>query len=111
MTANAVAQLSVQLRAEKDTFLLYESIRVAIGIRNFSGRTIQLENSGDRSWLSFMVVSESGNLVDSVGKPDTQEPVLIPGGETVSRTIDILPLYNRKNYFYFSQASFTINNR
>ncbi len=110
LTANAVAQLSVQLRVEKDTFLLYESIRVAVGIRNFSGRTIELENSGDRSWLSFMVVSESGNLMDSVGKLDTQEPVLIPSGETVSRTVDILPLYDlRERGTYQVQAVVTVN--
>ncbi len=110
LTANAVAQLSVQLRVEKDTFLLYESIRVAVGIRNFSGRTIELENSGDRSWLSFMVVSESGDLMNSVGKLDTQEPVLIPGGETVSRTVDILPLYDlRERGTYQVQAVVSVN--
>jgi len=61
----ASAQLSVQIRAPKDTFLVYESIPVTISIRNYSGRTIQLENTGVTSWLKFQVTDEQNQFVEA----------------------------------------------
>jgi hypothetical protein len=110
LAADTRGQLSVQLRAENDTYLLYESIPVAVGVRNGSGRTVEMETSGGQPWLSFLVTDGSDSLVGSVGQLQVGESVLIPPGQTVSRTIDILPLYDlRTRGSYRVQAMINVN--
>src|SRR5436189_2765400 len=91
--ASANAQLAVQIRCEKDTFLLYEPIPVVVSIRNYSGRTIQLEGGEQKPWLGFVVADEADSLVKAVGQTPAGAAVLIPPGQSVSHTIDLLPLY------------------
>lgn len=101
LTADLHAQLSIQLQAEKDFYLLYESIPVVVSLRNLSGRTIQLDGSAERSWLNFLVHEQSGAAVRATGQVNTSETVLIPPGQTVNRAVDIVPLFelrSRGNY-------------
>src|SRR5438093_6219757 len=91
---NARAQLSVQVRCERDTFLLYESIPVAVAIRNFSGRAIQIEDSDGKPWLGFIVTDEAGSLVTKVGELPSHQSALVPPGQTITRTVDLFPLYD-----------------
>ncbi len=100
-TGDLRAQLSVQLRSEKNFFLLYESIPLVVSLQNNSGRTIQLDGSTERSWLTFSVNEQNGGTIRAVGRVNTAQTVLIPAGQTVNRTVDILPLYElraRGNY-------------
>lgn len=102
------AQISVQLRVDKEFFLLYEAIPVVVSLHNMSGRTIQLEGTTERSWLNFNVVEENGTAVRVLGRLNTEQTVLIPSGQTVSRTVDLLPLYElrtRGNYRVEAQVS------
>src|SRR5689334_14843976 len=89
---SAVAQIEVQVRSAKENFLVYESLPVTVSVRNYSGRTIQLEDTADKPWLGFLVTSEGNSLVPAQAKLGGGEPVLIPAGQTISRTIDLLPL-------------------
>jgi len=110
LAAAADAQLEVQVREQKDTYLVYEPIPLVVSIRNYSGRTIQLEDTGEHSWLGFIVAGQAGDYIPGVGKLETQEPVLIPPDETVSRTVDILPLYDlREEGAYRVQATVDFN--
>ena len=93
----AAAPLSVQLRCAKETFLVYEAIPVTVTIQNYTGRPIQLADSDDRSWLSFIVVDDANQMVRQIGFPDTREPLVIPPGQAVSQTIDLLPLYELRD--------------
>jgi hypothetical protein len=101
LAGQAQAQLAVQVKVEKETFLVYEPIPVTVSIRNFSGRTMELTGEAGKPWLSFLVLDESGGIVPSVGKPKLDGSALIAAGQTVSRTIDLLPQYDiraRGNY-------------
>lgn len=93
----AWAQLAIQLRLAKDSFLVYESLPVTVSIRNFSGRTIQLENAGESSWLNLMVTDENNALVPVTAKLNTSGAVLVPAGETISHRIDLLPLFQLRS--------------
>jgi hypothetical protein len=90
----ASAQLSVQLRMQRETFLRYESVPVTVSIRNFSGRPVQLRDSESRPWLDFVVADERGGLIGAVGKRAGEEPLAIAAGQTLIRTIDLLPIYD-----------------
>src|ERR1043165_8993746 len=94
IAGQAQAQLSVQVKPEKETFLVYESIPLTVQVRNYSGRTIELMGEADKPWLSFVVADESGSMMPAIAAPKADEPVLIAPGQTVSRTIDLLPLYD-----------------
>jgi hypothetical protein len=99
------APLTVQVRSAKDTFLVYEAIPVTVSIHNYSSRSLQLEESNQESWLDFVVLDENNSIVHALGHPVFGQPVLIPPGETVSQTIDVLPLYElRERGAYRIQA-------
>jgi hypothetical protein len=101
IASQSQAQLAVQVKAEKETFLVYEPIPITVSIRNFSGRTIELAGEADRPWLSFLVLDESDGIVPAVVGPKPEGSTLIASGQTVSQTIDLLPLYDiraRGNY-------------
>lgn len=106
----ARAQVAVQLQTEKDTFLLYEAIPVEIRLHNISGRPIQLEGAKEHSWLTFVLNERNGGAVDNIGRLDTDTPVLIPAGETVSRRVNLLPLCDlRSRGSYRVQAQINVN--
>ena len=90
-------QLTVSVRMPKETFLLYEPIPVIVGLRNLSGRTLQLVGSKETPWLSFVVADERGSAVNAVGAFATEETVLIPPGQSLTRTVDVLPLYELRS--------------
>lgn len=94
----ASAQISVRLQTEKDFFLLYEAIPVVVSLHNMAGRTIQLEGATDQPWLTFRVTDEHGTAVQAAGRLSANEPVLVPAGKTVSRTVDLLPLYELRSH-------------
>lgn len=101
----AHAQLSVQLRADKDVFLLYESIPLSISLRNNTGRNVELLGGDADGWLDFIVTDEAGRMMKGHGGVRTEGNVLIPATQTLNRKIDVLPLYNiRQRGTYRVQA-------
>jgi len=90
----ARAQLSVQIRCDRDTFLLHESIPIDVAIRNYSGRTVQLEDGDGAPWLGFHITDTAGSLVKKVGDSPPPQSALVPPGQTVMRTVDLFPLYD-----------------
>jgi hypothetical protein len=107
-TPGTRAQLRVKLSAEQDIFLLYEAIPVTLEIQNFSGRTVELAGEGGKTWLNFVVTDEHSNIIPPTKESMPNETLLIPAGETVSRSVDLLPLYElRQRGFFKAQAYVT----
>ncbi len=88
------AQLSVQLKSERDTLMLFESIPVGVSIHNFSGHTIELTTQGQSSWLNFSITDEAGASLSPVGDPLMREPATILPGRTVEITVNLLTHYD-----------------
>jgi hypothetical protein len=88
------AQLSVQLKMERDTLILFESIPVVVNVHNFSGHRIELTNQGQSSWLNFAITDEAGASLSPVGEPLLPESATIPPGRTVEITVNLLPHYD-----------------
>jgi hypothetical protein len=109
---NLQAQIAVQVRLPQENFLVFEPLPVQVSIRNYSGRTIQLENTDDQPWLRFTVAREDNSLVPAIVNLDTREPVLVPAGQAVMRTVDLLPLFEiRERGRYRVQAAVTVAGR
>jgi hypothetical protein len=91
---SARAQISVQLRMERDTLMLFESIPVIVTVRNFSGHTIDLANQGEAPWLNFLITDVAGATISPVGNRPAPDPVKIAPGRTVSVAANLLPHYD-----------------
>jgi hypothetical protein len=90
----AQAQISVQLTIERDALMLFESIPVVANVHNFSGRTIELADDDQTSWLNFLVSDEAGATISPVGNKLAFDPVKIAPGITVRITFDLLTHYD-----------------
>ena len=88
------AQLSVQIKMERDALMLFESIPVVVSIHNFSGRAVELTNPGQSAWLNFTITDEAGASLAPVGNPLTTGPATIAAGRTVEMTEDLLTHYD-----------------
>ena len=88
------AQVSVQVTMERESLMLFEAIPVTVNVHNFSGRTIELGDDNQASWLGFLVSDEAGSTISPVGKPLTFDPVKIAPGRTASITANLLPYYD-----------------
>jgi len=109
VTGELGAQLNVRLQAEKDFYLLYEAIPLLVSLQNHSGRTLHLEGSTEESWLTFSVHDQNGGIVRPAGRVNTADTVLIPAGQTIQRTVDILPLFElRSRGSYSVQAQVNV---
>src|SRR5271169_6315179 len=86
VSLSACAQLSVQIKMDRDALLLFESIPVIVNIRNFSGRTVELTNREGAPWLNFLINDEAGASISPVGGQFVSESTKIAPGNTVSLT-------------------------
>ncbi len=86
----------IQLRArmDRDTFLLYESLPVVVSIRNQTGQAISLDRNDGHSPLSFVITDGVGSLVQQLGALLSDELLTVAPGETVTRSVNLLPLYD-----------------
>ncbi len=96
------AQVSVQVKMERDTFILFESIPVVVTIRNFSGRTIELANQGETHWLSFLITDEAGASLSPVGDALTTEPIQIEPGRAQSISVNLLTHFDLRQRGVFT---------
>ncbi|MGO9245329.1 MAG: hypothetical protein ACLPT4_05640 [Verrucomicrobiia bacterium] len=96
------AQISVQVKMERDTFILFESIPVAVTIHNFSGHTIDLANQGQTHWLSFLITDEAGANLSPVGNALTTEPIQIEPGRAQSISVNLLTHFDLRQRGVFT---------
>lgn len=116
----AEAQISVQMKPEKKIFVAYEPLNMIVSITNRAGRDVVLSgpSGSSGSWLSFEVSDSKGYLV-SPKRVINFEPVIIPAGQTLQRTIPInraYPMARKGQYkirgnVYFPQLQKYFNSR
>jgi hypothetical protein len=100
--AGVHAQISVQMKMERDTLIVFESIPAVVTIRNFSGRTIALANQGETHWLNFLVTDEAGASLSSVGDTFVTEPIEIEPGRTQSISVNLLTHFDLRQRGVFT---------
>ena len=101
-TTAAHAQLRLELKLRRHTFLPYEPVEVVLTITNFAGRDVVFENQGDRQWLDFELTAAPNSAAVARGEEegvplppvaaDLHLPaLLVPAGGSVKRSFDIGP--------------------
>jgi hypothetical protein len=93
LTGVTAEPLGVQIRFDNDTYLIYEAIQATVSIHNYSGREIQFDEGDQSSSLNFVVTTENSRMIRNLARPALGASVTIPPGQTVSQTINLLPLY------------------
>ena len=88
----AYSQVAVRLEMSKPSFILNEPVNATVFITNHAGRELVLRGSGMHPWLSFYLTS-SGRVVP-LARHVNYKPVVIPAGQTVSRTVSVSSSYS-----------------
>lgn len=85
------AEIRVSIECDRANYLLYAPVVVRVIIQNITEQDIILQ-SGDESWLSFVVLRTDGFAV----RPDQKiisPPLMVKAGETKSVVMDLTPHY------------------
>ena len=104
------AQLDVTMDIKRHFFMLYEPIVATVTVKNLSGRDITLADSPTQSWFGFQINRGDGGLVPPLNPDYRLEPLTIPMGQTVKRSVILntlfpvheLGLYRVRAAIYFS---------
>jgi hypothetical protein len=89
----AEAQVKVDLRLPRRSFLSGESLPLTVSITNLSGNSLTFQGDSTQPWIDFMVNSTRGVPLTPVARPRFGA-IQIPSGKTLSRTIDLTSLFS-----------------
>jgi hypothetical protein len=93
LSGEAMAQIKVELSIKRRLFLVYEPIIATVAVTNLAGRDIVLEDKGVHRWFGFTIVTGEGGIVSPINVNYGIDPLLIPAGATVRRSVNLTPLY------------------
>ncbi|HWL51296.1 MAG TPA: hypothetical protein VNQ90_02605 [Chthoniobacteraceae bacterium] len=94
----AQAQVQVGLEIKRRLFVAYEPVVATVTIRNMSGRDLPLADEGSTPWFGFQVVRDDGRPVGPFANSYQLEPLIIPAGQTVRRSVTLNTLYPINDY-------------
>jgi hypothetical protein len=90
---NAQAQIQVNLEIKRRFFMLYEPIVANVTIKNLAGRDLTLADTEMQSWFGFQINRADGQLVPPLNPDYKLNPLTIPMGATVKRSIILNSLF------------------
>ncbi|MFC5050720.1 hypothetical protein ACFPK9_08845 [Rubritalea spongiae] len=82
LSPNLFAQITVHTKPSREAYLSYEPIDIQVTITNQAGRPLTLRNTGNNSWIEFVVKNQSGRVVGQVAAT-AYAGTTIPTGETI----------------------------
>ncbi len=92
-TGSLQAQVQVDLKLKRLQYIAYEPLMATLEITNLAGRDIELRNDRGQDWFGFEVMAAEERPVGPSRKVAPEAPLNIPAGQTVSRKINLSPLY------------------
>jgi hypothetical protein len=91
--SDAAAQIKVDLALPRSLFIRYEPVVATVTITNLTGGNLQLADVENHKWFSFHIENADGQLVPPYNVDYNLDPVEIPSGASIKRSVDITPLY------------------
>ena len=86
------AQVEVSTEIKRRIFIRGEAVEAKVTIRNLAGRDLTLRDVPGAQWFGFEIV-QGDTPIAPRNLNYRNEPVTIPTGESITRTVDLLPLY------------------
>lgn len=83
----ARGQVAVRLQMNKSNYILNEAVTATIHITNHAGRQLVLKKENGRPWLTFNISSRGRSVPPA--RAVNYGAVIIPSGQTVSRSISL----------------------
>jgi hypothetical protein len=90
---SASAQIQLELKLSRLQYIAYEPLTVHLALTNLAGRDVELRNENGQTWLGFEVLGSEGESVGSISA-NTELPLKVEAGKTVTRKINLTPLYS-----------------
>jgi len=87
------AQVQVDIGFKRTLYMRYEPIICTVTITNLSARTLELADTLQEKWFSFQIENTDGRLLPPLNMSYTNQPVQIPAGQKLTRSINLTPLY------------------
>jgi hypothetical protein len=93
LAVSARAQIQIDLKLPRLQYVAYEPVVAKLTITNLAGRDIDLHDGKGQTWFGFEITGREGQPISSVGLNKNEIPLNIPAGKTVTRKINLTPLY------------------
>ncbi len=104
-SATATAQVQVDIKFRRTLYMMYEPLICTVTIKNMSGRTLDLTDTQRDKWFGFQIQSTDGRPVAPMNTGYQNEPVRIEAGKTLTRAINLTPLFPFEFGTYRVQAA------
>lgn len=95
---NAQAQIEIRLSFKRHFYMAYEPVLATVSIRNLAGRDLPLADAPGIPWFGFQVMRGDSLPVPPLAADYKMEPIIIPAGETVERTVNLNSLFPLSEY-------------
>ncbi len=92
-TAVAHAQLQVELKLSRRSFILFEPLIATVTVTNNAGRDVELADDQNMQWFNIEVSKMGGALVPPYDPDYKLHPLLLPAGKSLQKRIDVTPLF------------------
>lgn len=87
------AQVQVDIGFKRSLYMRYEPIICTVTVTNLTGRTLELADTPQEKWFSFQIENTDGRLLPPLNLAYSNQPVEIPAGQKLTRSINLTPLY------------------
>ena len=87
------AQVQVDIKLDRNLFILGEVIPVTVVVTNLTGNDLDLVDSGINKWFGFDVESADGRPLPPRDGDYVNPPVQLGSGQKITRTVNITPLF------------------
>ncbi len=89
----ARAQVQIDVKLSRHTYILYEPVIATISITNLAGKDLLFEDTDGKQWFNVEVMTLEGNILPPRDPDYKLHPLTVPAGQTLRRKIDIGPLF------------------
>ena len=90
---DARAQVEMEIRFSRHSYILYEPVIATVEITNVAGRDLEFEDVPGKQWFNVEITTLDGDLLPPTNPDYKLRPLTVPAGQTVSRKIDLTPLF------------------
>lgn len=93
ITPIANAQLQVELKFKRLQYIAHEPVYATVKITNLAGRDVELRDQDGQRWFGFEITAGESQLVAPARQQESEPPLHIAAGQTVTRKINLTPIY------------------
>ena len=91
---SAFGQIQVELKFHRLQYVAYEPVIATVKVTNLAGRAIDLHDENGQHWFGFEVTAGEGGRVVAPMRPESELPLRMDAGQTVTRKINLAPRFS-----------------